>query len=602
LTDYGGKLRPEYFRIPQLTSTQRDTLLTPANGMLIYNTTTGRFERYESGEWRTVPVQHSDLAGILPDQHHAQLHASSHSLGGNDEISLDASQITSGILSESIGGLGKTLSPTWIDNYMLVYDASSDSFRMEARQYKLHPSFTIYKSGSTVYAIDSDGDIAYSDNSALVVFSQVEQAIRSSGGLVAIKRANYSLSDIFNILANNSTWIFEAGTQITSSSANIAMKVGSTNSRVYRINLIGYDSLLTRSTLGGTYGVYFQNAHLCSVKGFRLTRFNIAGVGFEGSWGSLIEKVEIPDNPGQYGVWLQETKTGSYVGDENNLVAIRDSWLQGSTAGLIVTDNPQKVEIVNCDLHDSNYGIILDGGFVIDCRGNYFEMNDSYDVYLRGANNAVFLTKVNDNYFGTSVAKTVIEVENAQVVEVKNNQLEASVSGTTFVAATSTPSRKQIRIIKNRFGIPAYVTVYSGDSSHLELLDNVYNGITGYAGISKLVLDNKAYLTWLDNTGTQRQCIALEGTNILTIKNFAGKGDIYINPQVSGGMVLLYDDGAGKRMAEWTKDWAWPVACLSTDPSTSGWGSGDAGKMWFNTTEGVFKYWDGSSIKTLSSS
>jgi hypothetical protein len=40
----------EYLQIPRLTTTQRNAL-TPANGMMIYNTTTTQFEFYQAGAW-----------------------------------------------------------------------------------------------------------------------------------------------------------------------------------------------------------------------------------------------------------------------------------------------------------------------------------------------------------------------------------------------------------------------------------------------------------------------------------------------------------------------------------------------------------------------
>ena len=46
ITDGAG----HYLQVPQLTTAQRDAL-TPANGMIIYNTTTNQFERYENGAW-----------------------------------------------------------------------------------------------------------------------------------------------------------------------------------------------------------------------------------------------------------------------------------------------------------------------------------------------------------------------------------------------------------------------------------------------------------------------------------------------------------------------------------------------------------------------
>lgn len=37
----------------------------------------------------------------------------------------------------------------------------------------------------------------------------------------------------------------------------------------------------------------------------------------------------------------------------------------------------------------------------------------------------------------------------------------------------------------------------------------------------------------------------------------------------------------------------------ATDFDTSDWGVDDKGRMWFNSTENTFKYWDGSSIQLL---
>jgi len=39
-----------YLQVPKLTTAQRDAL-TPVNGMLIYNSTTNQFERYQNGAW-----------------------------------------------------------------------------------------------------------------------------------------------------------------------------------------------------------------------------------------------------------------------------------------------------------------------------------------------------------------------------------------------------------------------------------------------------------------------------------------------------------------------------------------------------------------------
>lgn len=46
ITDGAG----HYLKLPKLTTSQRDAL-TPGNGMLIYNSTTNQFERYQNGSW-----------------------------------------------------------------------------------------------------------------------------------------------------------------------------------------------------------------------------------------------------------------------------------------------------------------------------------------------------------------------------------------------------------------------------------------------------------------------------------------------------------------------------------------------------------------------
>jgi len=37
----------------------------------------------------------------------------------------------------------------------------------------------------------------------------------------------------------------------------------------------------------------------------------------------------------------------------------------------------------------------------------------------------------------------------------------------------------------------------------------------------------------------------------------------------------------------------------STDPNTTGWGTSQKGRLWYNSTSGVWKYWNGSAIKVI---
>jgi hypothetical protein len=41
------------------------------------------------------------------------------------------------------------------------------------------------------------------------------------------------------------------------------------------------------------------------------------------------------------------------------------------------------------------------------------------------------------------------------------------------------------------------------------------------------------------------------------------------------------------------------LGALTGDPTTSGWGATQKGWLWFNKTSNVFKYWDGSAVKTV---
>jgi len=67
LPDGAGK----YIHIPILTTVERDAL-TPTAGMLIYNSTTTQFNKYENTAWRAdlgFNSHHGDLSGLTDDDH-----------------------------------------------------------------------------------------------------------------------------------------------------------------------------------------------------------------------------------------------------------------------------------------------------------------------------------------------------------------------------------------------------------------------------------------------------------------------------------------------------------------------------------------------------
>ena len=49
ITQYG-------FFIPQLTTAQRNTIQSPVNGQMIYNTSTDTFQGFQAGSWMTFTL------------------------------------------------------------------------------------------------------------------------------------------------------------------------------------------------------------------------------------------------------------------------------------------------------------------------------------------------------------------------------------------------------------------------------------------------------------------------------------------------------------------------------------------------------------------
>ena len=52
-TDVGTLSLSDSFSVPTLTTTQRDAL-SATNGMVVYNTSTNKFQGYENGSWSNL--------------------------------------------------------------------------------------------------------------------------------------------------------------------------------------------------------------------------------------------------------------------------------------------------------------------------------------------------------------------------------------------------------------------------------------------------------------------------------------------------------------------------------------------------------------------
>lgn len=105
-----------YLRVPQLTSTQRDAL-SAVNGMIIYNTTTAQFERYQAGAWGAFNAGASGYTTIQEEGSDLTQRSKLNFIGnaitaaddaGNTRTNVTLAQSPSG--STSVVGTGRALS------------------------------------------------------------------------------------------------------------------------------------------------------------------------------------------------------------------------------------------------------------------------------------------------------------------------------------------------------------------------------------------------------------------------------------------------------------------------------------------------------------
>ncbi len=453
-------------------------------------------------------------------------------------------------------------------------------------------TYTVFTDGATNYMKnESTGQIDYTSSNFYTVVQYAINNMTTSSSLL-IKNGAYSFASTITVLTDNITIVLEPGVNLTYTGTYEAFKIGSDTKEVKHVQLLGNFAHLTRSVWGGTYGLHLENCHLCYVDSLIITKFALAELYLEGSWGSWVQKVEVINNPGAYGLLLRATQAGPFTANLGDFVTIKECWFQGTTAGICIRDNPEKVIIQNCNIHESAVGILDCGSRGLDIIGNYIEDNTGYAIYLKGNDSICGSTSIENNFLAAAVSVTLIYVDNAVAVNAINNNVNPPAAGLIFIDTAGAGSR-QIYIDRNT-GIPAWITWYDGDADSLIYHEQDLTAGGVPLGIVKpLAMGNGVYLVWTDNMGTQYDVMALAGTNVLVLKNFAGAGTIQLSPQVAGGSILFYDDGAHYRIGEWTKDWSMPVVLLGSDPVTSGWGISEKGQMWFNTSNNTLCYWDG---------
>jgi hypothetical protein len=453
----------------------------------------------------------------------------------------------------------------------------------------------------TYQAVDGvTGQVRYGGpNNAGSVSGSDPAAVLTACGSAAkiyISPGKYTTANTAHLTTSFQTVEFDAGVTWTYTGTAEAFKIGSDTQEVRRTQLHGNFATITRTGLGGTYGVHLENCHLCRVDAFIINNFATAEVFLEGSWSSWVTNVEVPNNPGSYGVLLRKTQAGNFTSNLNDLARIHECWLQGTTAAVWNRENSEDVEIEGCAIHDSPVGILDYGSRNLKIRNNYFENNAGYCVDLNGTDAQVVCCDIEGNFLATNNNVVLVYVENANIVNISKNDLNPPSVGCTFVSTPNAGTRC-ISLDRNRLGVPTWVTEYAGDAGSLVFRRTMYDSFGNPVENTPFTYANNTYLQWEDNAGAVHPVMSLAGTNILIIKNFAGQGNIQLSPEVLGGYILFFDDGANNQIAKWTKDWAQAVPMKGSDPG--GLGSGDLSKLWYNTAIPAFRYWDGGSYRTL---
>lgn len=160
----------EYLRLPSLTTTERNAL-TPANGMMIYNETTGQFEKYEGGAWgtdgsTTVADGSTTVAGKFEEATVAEQGAAT------------ATGATGARLVLAAANLVKTSSGAGDENKLAVLD-SSGNFASG-----FLPTVPVAKGGTNLTSVGTTGNVLTSNGTAWVSSAPVFDLV-SLGGISA---------------------------------------------------------------------------------------------------------------------------------------------------------------------------------------------------------------------------------------------------------------------------------------------------------------------------------------------------------------------------------------------------------------------------------
>lgn len=443
---------------------------------------------------------------------------------------------------------------TQIDENMVV---SLIPLRMRKR-----PFYIGYPDGSTIYVVDVNGD-------------EVDSGLNASA---VIQNAMNSLTNI-------------KGTLMLVGSFDISSQI------VHKANvlfggLFPFGAILNSQITDGSSVIKTDSADDSkSIAGIELQDLQIKGNGSEGhgvEWifapRTRLQNV-IVDGVGGSGFHIHHC----WGGKAFNLKA--DNCLDG----IELQDRNHAFDLLSCHTNNnSRYSIYIheDGqgaGANIKVLGGFHQNGAVNDILVDDARGIEISTYCENAHAGIDI----IELKGTSIgVTLKTCLLH----GNDVASLVKITEAYDVRLHENRFlgtGSETAIAFVAGDK--ISEYDNRFEGIATEFSGSPTSLYRRAInkLNAPFSVGNQ------DLTSVWKFYTASSTPMRFFTRNASAEDIERLYIGYGDLPVFNLKNILFGIPALSSDPSTTGWGANQKGEAWFNTTENVIKYWDGSAIKSL---
>ena len=373
--------------------------------------------------------------------------------------------------------------------------------------YKLSPSYTIYKDGSTYYAMDTDGDVDYSGAVFHTIFNNASSAL-TNGGLIHLK-GNTTYTALDQLLLKNTTtlegegWdtIIELGSghAIATNRGMIENNDAQTGTRnrdivIRNLALDGNDEGVANPPTHWCIGVNFEGVERCRITGIKAHNWSWFGARLRGNVGAWLSTYDSQIDT----CWFQDNPNGAAM-------------LTG-----FAIDDIFRCSINNCYATNSDTALAMYYGN--DCEISHNKLwgninnSDGYTNYIDIADHFGLRNKITDNICmgGDATKAGIVCIQTLADPErtlIANNQISSHIS-------------YDIRVEHNAAVVGNVIHV--GDTA-----GNWARGVN-VRGDNNVVAANKFQAltargrgVWFDDTATN--------DNIVIGNNFSGFSQIAVN-------------------------------------------------------------------------